>query len=60
MICDTETRAEWYREMARRLRVIAFDELNFCRREQMRALAEGFERFADGLAGQSNETLTAD
>jgi hypothetical protein len=48
---ETE-RAAAYREGARKLRRLANEiHYDFCRREQLRALAEGFERLADKLEG---------
>lgn len=49
---EQRSRAELYRENARMLRRLAFDmDFDFCRRAQIRALANGFERLADKLEG---------
>jgi hypothetical protein len=46
-----ELRAERYREIARELRFLAFNRTPFdlCRKAQLMALAEGFDRFADRI-----------
>jgi hypothetical protein len=49
MLVKSELRADRYREIARELRCLAFKQAPFdlCREAQLKALAEGFERFAD-------------
>ena len=47
---DEEGRAELYRQNAQALRRFAAElRFDFCRREQLLALAAGFDRFADRL-----------
>lgn len=48
---DCELRADRYRGIARELRVLAFRNVPFdlCRREQLFALAKGFDDFADRI-----------
>ena len=49
---EQRSQAELYRENARKLRRLAFDvDFDFCRRAQLRALADGFECLADKLEG---------
>ena len=45
--------AERYRRIARELRYIAFNRAPFdlCRKNQLLALAKGFDRFADRVEG---------
>ena len=54
MLDEEQTRSALYRQSAKRLRLVA-DELRFdlCRREQLRALADGFERLAEKLEGSA-------
>jgi hypothetical protein len=47
---DEKDRAELYRQNAQALRRLAAElRFDFCRREQLLALAAGFDRFADRL-----------
>jgi hypothetical protein len=49
---DDETRAAQYRQSASRLRRIAAElRFDLCRREQLRSLADAFDRLADRLYG---------
>ena len=52
MLHDDELRADRYREIARELRHTAFVRVPFdlCRRKQLLALANGFDRFAERIA----------
>ncbi len=51
MVDDCGLPADRYREIARQLRCIAFRRVSFdlCRKEQLLALAKGFDRFADRI-----------
>ena len=51
MLGDTGLSADRYREIARELRCIAFKRMPFdlCRKDQLLALAKGFDRFADRI-----------
>ena len=55
-------RPDRYREFARQLRVLAFKRIDpdLCRRDQILALAKGFDRFADRLEGVEPEKAAAD
>jgi hypothetical protein len=61
MLADHPLSADRYREIARELRHTAFTQISFdlCRRNQLLALAKGFDRFADRIAGAA-EKLAAD
>jgi len=49
---NPDRRTDTYRESARKLRRLAFEiEYDFCRREQLRALAGAFDRLADRVEG---------
>ena len=51
MLDDHVLPADRYREIARQPRCIAFKRVAFdlCRKEQLLALAKGFDRFADRI-----------
>ncbi len=51
MLDDHGLPADRYREIARQLRCIAFKRVAFdlCRKDQLLALAKGFDRFADRI-----------
>ncbi len=51
MVDDSGLPADTYRAIARQLRCIAFRQVPFdiCRKDQLLALAKGFDRFADRL-----------
>ncbi|HZU90389.1 MAG TPA: hypothetical protein VE993_14145 [Stellaceae bacterium] len=61
MVDDITARAEQYRRIARSLRGIALARLrlDLCRRDQLLALARGFERYADRI-GRSDAKAAAD
>jgi hypothetical protein len=60
MLDDSGVSADSYREIARQLRCIAFKRVSFdlCRKEQLLALAKGFDRFADRIE-HSDEKIAA-
>ncbi len=60
MLDDYRPRADSYRETARQLRCTAFKRVSFdlCRKEQLLALAKGFDRFADHIE-RTDEKMTA-
>ena len=51
MLHESALRADRYREISRQLRCIAFKRTPYdlCRKAQLMALAEGFDRFADRI-----------
>jgi hypothetical protein len=52
MLHEEERRTALYRQSADRLRQIAAEvRFDLCRREQLRALADGFDRLAEKLEG---------
>jgi hypothetical protein len=61
MLHEHDLRADTYRDTARELRCVAFKRAQFdlCRQAQLKALAEGFERFADRLQC-TDEKIAAD
>ena len=48
------SRAEYFRNVAERLRGLATNQIDLRRGDQLRALAGGFDRFADRLKQQMN------
>ena len=61
MVDDSGLHADRYREIARHLRCIAFKRMsyNLCRKNQLLALAKGFDRFADRIE-ETDEKMAAD
>jgi hypothetical protein len=57
MVDRSALRADRYREIARELRCVAFNQVNLCRKSQLMALSEGFDRFADRIE-QATEQAT--
>jgi hypothetical protein len=60
MLDDSGLSADRCREIARQLRCIAFKRVSFdlCRKEQLLALAKGFDRFADRIE-RTDEQIAA-
>ncbi len=60
MLDDPGLPADSYREIARQLRCIAFKRVAFdlCRKDQLLALAKGFDRLADRIE-RTDEKMVA-